>query len=219
MKELFEGIYLIGNRFATKNLVPGKKVYGEKLLSEKGIEFREWIPQRSKIAAAIKKGLKKSPFRKGSKILYLGSSEGTTVSHLSDIVGEKGIIFGVDIGAKVMRKFVLLCRERKNLFPLLFSASQPEKYKEFIQEKVDVLVQDVSQKNQSDIFLKNADLYLKKDGIGIYSIKARSIDVTKNPKKVFEEEKKKLVNAFDLIEFFPLDPFEKDHAMFIGRKK
>jgi rRNA 2'-O-methyltransferase fibrillarin len=31
----------------------------------------------------------------GSRVLYLGAASGTTVSHVSDIIGPTGIVYGV----------------------------------------------------------------------------------------------------------------------------
>ena len=39
--------------------------------------------------------LKDFPFNQKSDVLYLGVSTGTTISHISDIVGQKGTIFGI----------------------------------------------------------------------------------------------------------------------------
>jgi fibrillarin-like pre-rRNA processing protein len=45
-------------------------------------------------------------------------------------------------------------------------------------------------------------------------VKARSIDVLKEPKHVFAEEKLKLEKAgFKVHEVVELSPFEKDHAL------
>ena len=129
MKELFPGVFESKGKLLTKNLVPGKKVYGEKLFRVKGIEYRQWTPFRSKIAAAIKNGLKEFPIKPGSNVLYLGCAEGTTASHLSDIIGEEGVLFGVDIAERTMKKFVALCEERANMVPLLNDASKPEAFK------------------------------------------------------------------------------------------
>lgn len=51
------------------------------------IEYRVWNPFRSKLAAAILGGVDKIHMPPGSKVLYLGAASGTTVSHVSDIVG------------------------------------------------------------------------------------------------------------------------------------
>ena len=77
----------------TENFTPQKQVYKEKLVVKNGIEYRNWEPFRSKLAACIMNGLEEFPFHDKSSVLYLGVSTGTTISHISDIVGPKGMIF------------------------------------------------------------------------------------------------------------------------------
>jgi fibrillarin-like rRNA methylase len=50
-------------------------------------EYRAWNPFRSKLAAAILGGVDQIHMGPGKKVLYLGAASGTTVSHVSDIVG------------------------------------------------------------------------------------------------------------------------------------
>lgn len=50
-------------------------------------EYRVWNPFRSKIAAAILGGVENIYIVPGSKVLYLGAASGTSVSHVSDLVG------------------------------------------------------------------------------------------------------------------------------------
>ena len=76
----------------TKSFVQGESVYNEKRVSTVGadgekIEYRVWNPYRSKLAAAILGGVEDIYMRPGSKVLYLGAASGTTVSHVSDLVG------------------------------------------------------------------------------------------------------------------------------------
>ena len=65
-------------RLYTISSCPGKRVYGERLFTLQGTEYREWDPRRSKLSAYLTVGGKEFPFRKDSKILYLGASSGTT---------------------------------------------------------------------------------------------------------------------------------------------
>lgn len=51
------------------------------------IEYRAWNPFRSKLAAAILGGIDQIHIKPGAKVMYLGAASGTTVSHVSDIVG------------------------------------------------------------------------------------------------------------------------------------
>jgi len=55
-------------------------------------EYRVWNPFRSKLAAAILGGIDQIHMPPGSKVLYLGAASGTTVSHVSDIVGPVSIM-------------------------------------------------------------------------------------------------------------------------------
>ncbi|MFI5412582.1 MAG: fibrillarin-like rRNA/tRNA 2'-O-methyltransferase, partial [Candidatus Micrarchaeales archaeon] len=87
-KEVFDDVYSIDGKLATKNLVKGKTVYDENLILYKSNEYRSWTPYRSKLSAAIMNGLKTFAIKKDSCILYLGASTGTTPSHVSDIVGK-----------------------------------------------------------------------------------------------------------------------------------
>lgn len=54
---------------------------------ETKIEYRAWNPFRSKLAAAILGGIDQIHIKPGAKVMYLGAASGTTVSHVSDIVG------------------------------------------------------------------------------------------------------------------------------------
>uniref|UniRef100_A0A0D9XMK6 Fibrillarin n=1 Tax=Leersia perrieri TaxID=77586 RepID=A0A0D9XMK6_9ORYZ len=81
----------------TKNMVPGESVYGEKRISvqnEDGtkVEYRVWNPFRSKLAAAVLGGVDNIWIAPGTRVLYLGAASGTTVSHVSDIVGPARIV-------------------------------------------------------------------------------------------------------------------------------
>ncbi len=202
----------------TINLVPGQNVYGEKLVKENNFEYREWDASKSKLAAIILKDSPNIGIKKNDVVLYLGAASGTTVSHVSDIVGNDGFIFAVDIAPRVMRDLIFLCYKRKNIAPILADANKINLLKERI-SAVDVIYQDVAQKNQVEIFLKNVDLFLKNDGYALLAVKARSIDVTKQPKQIFKEVKAQLEKNLTIIDYRELEPFQKDHCMFICKKK
>jgi len=220
LKKLFEGVYRGEGRLWTENLVPGKPVYGEDLRDFNGREFRAWNPFRSKLASAIEKGLKEFPVRAGGRVLYLGSSEGTTASHLSDVIGGTGLLVGVDVSERSMKKFLELCEQRENMVPVLADANQPEGYADALEDvKVDLLYQDVSQKNQAEIFLKNARAFLGKGKPAMLCVKARSIDSAKKASRIIGDEVRLLEKEFEVRQVLELSPFEKDHALVYGRKK
>ncbi|MBW3018192.1 fibrillarin-like rRNA/tRNA 2'-O-methyltransferase [Candidatus Woesearchaeota archaeon] len=201
----------------TKNLVPGVSVYGERLVKDNDTEYREWNPNKSKLAAAILKGIHQVNLKQGSVVLYLGASTGTTVSHVSDIVGKEGFVFALDSAPRVVRELVFLCEERPNIAPILADANQPGAYKERV-AGVEWLYQDISQKHQVDIFLKNADMFLKPGCFALLAVKARSIDVTKDPSVLFDEVKKKLEEKMKIVDKVLLAPFQKDHCLFVCKK-
>lgn len=206
-----------GRRIYTQNLLPGKTHFEERTAKDNGVEYREFDPLRSKLAATIVKGSTNIGMRKNDIILYLGSSHGYTVSFVSDIVGKEGLIFGVDPAPRVMRDLVFLSEERKNIVPVLGDANHPETYAHRVC-LADLVFQDIAQRNQSDIFIRNCRLYLKKGGYGLLAIKARSIDAKRKSKQIFEETRKVLEKEFTVIDFRDLEPFEKDHCMIIVKK-
>ena len=206
-----------GKKIFTKSILPGTIHFEERIVRDKNIEYREFDPRRSKLAAMIMKGCTNIGIRKDDVILYLGSSHGYTPSFVSDIVGEDGLIFGVDPAPRVMRDFVFLAEKRKNLVPVLADANHPEQYLNRI-SGVDIVYQDVAQRNQADIFIRNCQLYLKKGGYGLLAVKARSIDIKKKSKQIFTEIRKELDKIFTVIDYKLLDPFEKDHCMIIIKK-
>ncbi len=220
LEQLFPGVWRLEERILTKSLAPGKKVYGERVLKIDGVEYRVWNPYRSKLGAAIKNGLKTWAFKKGGTVLYLGVAEGTTASHIADAM-EEGVIFGVDVAPRVVPKLLKVSEDWKLILPILADANKPEEYREYIEAvggKVDVVYEDVAHPDQTKILIKNAEAYLKKGGHAYYAVKARSIDVTKDPRVVFQEERKKLEDAgFEVLEEIDLEPYEKDHVMFVLR--
>lgn len=219
IKEIFDGVYKIDGKLATKNLVPGRAVYGEDLIETEEFEtgFRLWTPYRSKLSAAIMNGLKTFEIKEGSKVLYLGASTGTTPSHVSDIVGKKGRVYAVEISERSMRDLITLCEARSNMLPIMEDARFPERYADAVGQ-CDVIYQDVSAKEQAEIMLKNSK-FLKKGGYAYFAIKSQSIDVSKPPKEVFKEVLKKLEGTFEILEQLGLEPYDSAHLFVVLRKK
>jgi len=214
----YYGVYVVEledgtMRLATKNLVPGHRVYGERLFRFEGVEFREWNAFRSKFAAALLNGLAEQPVREGHSILYLGVASGTTASHVSDIVGPRGRVYGVDIAPRVLREFLMVADARKNLLPILGDARKPQEYRHVV-ELVNGIYADIAQPDQAAIVADNADMFLMDGGYLLLAIKARSIDVTKEPSEIYRREVNTLKErGFEIIDVVHLEPYDKDHAM------
>jgi len=198
---------------ATINLLKGVTLYGEKLISRNGNEYRTWDPFRSKLAAAYIKGLH-FEFSNVGNVLYLGASTGTTVSHLSDIVGHSGKIFAVESSTRVARELISnVSSKRTNVIPIIEDARKPRSYFS-IYDKMDLVYCDIAQPDQTTIAIDNCKIYLKQAKPMLLVIKTRSIDVTMSPKNVISQEIKKLEsNSFEIKQNIDLEPFDKDHAM------
>ncbi len=201
----------------TKNLAKGVRVYNEELVLRDGEEYRTWDPFRSKLAAALLKGLPEDAVREGDRVLYLGTSTGTTPSHVSDLLGEKGLLIGVEFAPRVAREFVEhVARHRKNVIPFVADARHPSDYSVVM---VDVVYCDIAQPDQTEIAIKNCVALLKPGGRLLLVVKARSIDVLENPAKLFKREAEKLKEAgFEVRQVIELSPFEKDHALIFATK-
>lgn len=216
MKEIFPGIFQDGRKLYTLSLAPGKRVYTEDLIRKNGKEYRSWDPTRSKLSAAIMKGMKEVPIKHGSKVLYLGAATGTTPSHISDVVGGEGIVYCVEFSERAIRELLNVCKARGNMVPLMMDA----RLLGYGIEKVDVLYCDIAQPDQTPVAMRNAKEYLKAGGPLFLVVKSRSIDVVKEPGQIFKEEIKKLKDGgFEIADWKILDPYEKDHAMVLAYAK
>lgn len=210
-----EGIFKKQNKLFTINPkeCKGVKVYNEKFVSSKGIEFRSWNPYRSKLSAAILKGIKLN-IEPDNHILYLGAATGTTVSHISDIV-KNGVVYAVENSPIAVHELIKVSNKRPNIIPILGDANHPDRYGSFV-SSVDFIYQDISQRNQAEIFIVNVKKYLKKKCNGILMVKARSIDVSLKPNQAYKLVSSKLEeHELRVIKTIDLAPYEKDHAAIV----
>jgi len=219
----YYGVYISGPpgnlKVYSKNLVPTNRVYGERLVSYNNVEYREWDPYRSKLAALILENPKTNFLSSKLNCLYLGASSGTTISHLSDI-NKDGIIYGVEFSERSIRQLVQNTSERPNIIPIIENAQYPENYAKSIFTGIDLIYQDVAQSNQAEIAIVNADYYLNEDGILIVAIKSQSIDSITKPEIVFKEEKRKLEQAgYSIIESINIHKYASKHIILIVQKK
>jgi len=220
--ERFKSVYWVelddgARKLATVNLARGNQVYGERLVEIDGVEYRLWDPYRSKLAAAIMKNMKENPINPGKIVLYLGAASGTTSSHVSDLVGPNGSIYCVEISSRPLRDLLVVCSKRPNMTPILADARQPSSYCALV-EKADIIYQDVAQPDQTDILLANVRTFLQDGGYAMLALKARSIDVTRDPSEIFKDEMGRLEEEMEIVDAKILDPYERDHAMLVLRK-
>jgi len=223
-KHRLEGVFIARGKedaLVTKNMVPGESVYGEKRISSDGedgtkIEYRVWNPFRSKLAAAILGGIDQIYMPPGSKVLYLGAASGTTVSHVSDVVGPEGLVYAVEFSHRSGRDLLNVAKKRTNIIPIIEDARHPHKYRMLV-GMVDCVFADVAQPDQARIVALNSQYFLKNGGHFVISIKANCIDSTAEPEAVFAGEVKKLqAEKFKPQEQLTLEPYERDHAVVVG---
>lgn len=218
-----EGVFIAKGKqdaLVTKNLVPGESVYGEKRIAvedENGkVEYRVWNPFRSKLAAAIMGGLEEIHIKPNGKVLYLGAASGTSVSHVSDIVGPDGLVYAVEFSHRSGRDLLGVAKKRTNIIPIIEDARHPHKYRMLV-GMVDTIFSDVAQPDQARIVALNAQNFLKNNGHIVMSIKANCIDSTAEPEAVFAGEVNKLKQEKTKpLEQVTLEPYERDHAVFVG---
>ena len=149
---LFIGVFIVRGKedaLATKNIAPGESVYSEKRVSVEGpdltkTEYRIWNPFRSKLAAGILGGIDNVFIQPGAKVLYLGAASGTSVSHVADLVGDKGVVYAVEFSHRSGRDLINMAKKRVNVIPIIEDARHPQKYRMLV-GMVDVIFADVAQ--------------------------------------------------------------------------
>ena len=209
------------------------------------VEYRVWNPFRSKrkysrvgcgslciglvtnvitfvilrggtVAAAVLGGVDNIWIHPGGKVLYIGAAAGTSVSHVSDIVGPNGAVYAVEFSHRPGRDLLGVAKLRTNVIPIIEDARHPLKYRMLI-GMVDTIFADVAQPDQARIVALNASHFLKNGGHAVIAIKASCIDSTAAPEAVFRREVSKLQSEnFKPLEQLTLEPYERDHCVLIA---
>lgn len=206
------GVRRDGRDLFTPNARPGERVYGEVVRTIDGIEYRHWDPFRSKLAAFLLRATPSSaPWSPGGSVLYLGGGHGTTVSHLSDLLGP-GAIYVVEKSPTAFAPLLALARKRANLFPILADAQLPERYQSEV-GRVEFVYQDVAQRNQAGIFVENVRACLASRGKGLLMLKVRSVSQRRPANVIVREARTELGRAgLTVTGEVSLVPFSKEHV-------
>ncbi|HEV2318056.1 MAG TPA: fibrillarin-like rRNA/tRNA 2'-O-methyltransferase [Thermoplasmata archaeon] len=206
-----------GRILFTRNARPGHRVYGEELRSFDGVEHRLWDPWRSKLAAYLLRDGPSLELDRCRRALYLGGAHGTTVSHLADLI-DPAPVFVVEKSPASFAPLLAFAESRPNVLPILADAHLPERYDSEV-GIVDLLYQDVAQRDQTAIFLENARACLDARGIGLFMLKVRSVTQRRSVAEVLQETRRELAHAGWTIRYeTDLAPFARDHrALLVGR--
>ena len=192
-----------------------KSVYDERVIRRGKSYFHKWEPKRSKLAAALKNGLKNVNIGPKTHILYLGAASGTTVSHVSDIA-ENGIVYAVEVSPVPFIDLLKLAESRNNIVPILDDARYPERFAFFV-DHVDMLYQDVSQRDQVNIFLKNMDFF--KSPEGILALKIYSINVVKKVSEILADAENMIrEHGFKIKSATGLEPYSEGHYTLVVKR-
>jgi fibrillarin-like pre-rRNA processing protein len=123
----------------------------------------------------------------------------------------------VEVAPRPFETLLRLAQDRTNLVPIMGDARELESYRNLV-PKVDLLYQDVAQRNQTEILLRNLS-FLQEDGLAILMLKARSVDVSADPDTLFRKAHEELGAAGTRVErVIPLAPYQKDHAALLLRR-
>ena len=175
------------------------------------MEYREWDPFRSKLAAWLARGPPAELPGGVRSVLYLGGAHGTTVSHLSDL-WPRAEIFVVEKSPTAFAPLLALARRRSNLYPLLADAQLPERYRADV-GSVDFLYQDVAQRTQAQIFAENAHASLRPGGAGLLMLKIRSVTQRGPPGAVVRSARELLAReGLPVRSETSLAPFSREHG-------
>ncbi len=208
------GVFREGRDLFTVNGRPGTSVYGERRVDRDGTEYRTWDPFRSKLAALLLRGPPPALPSRVDRVLYLGASHGTTVSHVSDLWPHASI-FAVEKSPASFAPLLALAKSRSNLLPLLADAQLPERYQADV-GLADLLYQDVAQRGQAAIFADNARACLAPAGLGLLMLKIRSVTQRLPAPEVVRAARRELEAAgMPVRTEISLAPFSREHVALV----
>ncbi|MCL4345476.1 MAG: fibrillarin-like rRNA/tRNA 2'-O-methyltransferase [Candidatus Thermoplasmatota archaeon] len=204
------GVEVIKDRLYSRSQF-AESVYGEKIIKKHEYFLHAWEPKKSKLSAAISDGISRLPIEEDTETLYLGASSGTTVSHISDISND-GKIFAIEVAPEPFSKLLNLSENRRNIYPVMANARIPDEYSFFLGHSPDFIYQDISQKDQTEILLRNMDAFPEWN-YAIYMLKAISIDSARKPDDVLNEQISKLKKrkGIKIIETINISNFHRGH--------
>ncbi|MEM3851436.1 MAG: fibrillarin-like rRNA/tRNA 2'-O-methyltransferase [Methanomassiliicoccales archaeon] len=195
-------------RLYTLNAAPGWRLPGQTVVVREGMEYRSWNPYRSKVAAYILCGGLNTGFADVRRILYLGGSYGTTVSHLAD-VAPTSTIYAVELFSEPLRSLQKIALTYPNIVPVMGDASSPEGYAQLVEEP-EFLIQDIAQRDQLGILLRNMEAFRSLRSF-IFFLKTASVDSTRPAGEVVAEAEKTLGRRFSPLERVDIGRYERGH--------
>jgi len=216
----FEGVFIAKGKnndaICTKNLVPGEAVNGEELISAKNkdgteTEYRIWNPRTSKLAAAIHSGVNNIWVKPGSHVLYMGDVCGTTVSHLSDLVGPDGLVYAVGLSDVVVN----MAEKRSNVIAIYANYLFAPRYRMLL-SMVDAICADLDDPFKVCGLFTNTEDFLRAGGHFLVSTQGSSLLPTSKNKITFRGVTLHSQREFDILEMIKLEQVDEGLVMVVG---
>jgi fibrillarin-like rRNA methylase len=168
-------------------------------------------PSRTKLGAALARGLSEVFLSPGTDVLYLGAATGTTASHVADIVGPSGTVYAVEKSPRAFMRLLSVSKRWPNLAPLLKDARVPHDYLGVV-PMVGAIYADISQPDQVAIVRENATLFLRDGGVLLFAVKLSSMGRERTEREHADAVRRELERAFRMREEIPLEPFYRKHV-------
>ena len=200
----------------TESLAGEASIYGERSLARREGRFRGIEPGRSKLGAALVRGLNDPLPRPGERWLYLGAASGTTASHVADLVGPSGAVYAVEMSVRPFLRLLRTAEAYPNLAPILADARVWEAYSGLV-PSVDGLYADIAQPDQVAILRENASEFLRRGGSVLFALKTASMGRERSPEEHLALAVRELRGEFTLAPPLRLDPFHRQHYFLAGR--
>ncbi len=202
--------------FWTRALGNPPEVYGERLRFRDDATWRAIDPTRSKLGAAMCRGLREVPLTPGGKVLYLGGASGTTASHMADLVGRRGGVYVVEKSPRPFQRLLDVAGRWPNLFPILADAHDPRTYLPWV-PPVDALYLDIAQPDQVEIALEHARLFLRRGGGLLFALKVPSLRRKEGGAgDPAEQALRGITRVFETDPPLRLEPFHRGHIFITG---
>ena len=175
--------------------------------------MRLWEPESSKLVALCYLGYP-SPVV-NAKILYLGAASGTTVSFVADYAE---VVYAVEFSRRPMGSLINLAEERDNIIPIFADARHPDRYSPLV-EKVDLLIQDIAQRDQVEIFNNNLFL-LKEGGRMVLFLKMLCMGIERNEEEILNDAEIRLSQAgIKEISMINMERYYRGHIAVSGYRQ
>lgn len=202
--------------FYTRALGNPPAVYGERIRWREDEAWRPMEPSRTKLGAALAKGLREPRLGPGTNVLYLGAATGTTASHVADLVGPSGVVYAVEKSPRAFLKLLAMARRWPNVAPVLRDARRPQDYLGLV-PMVGAIYADISQADQVEIVTANAELFLEDGGWLLFAVKLSSMGRELTGPARVEQVLASLQPGFRVVEQVSLEPFHRKHLFLTAR--